>query len=78
MGGDLVCEVCGTDTWYLNDYLVQVPSDTPKGPLASRMRTPLVALYCGECGNMKFFASESLGVKALRADEATGGAPNGD
>lgn len=68
-GGDLECEVCGNKQWYLSEYLVQAPADTPHGVMGSRMRTPMVMIYCSDCGNSKLFAAKILGINPLVVED---------
>jgi hypothetical protein len=76
-GRELVCDVCASTLWFVNDVLFGMPSDSPLGPIGSRIRTPSVGLICSGCGQIKLFAARKLGVDPLSA-EPEKAVPNGD
>ena len=50
------CEVCGTNTWSLSDYLYTPMSLTQGlGVSLGNSVTPLITLTCANCSNTRFF-----------------------
>ena len=54
------CECCGKSDWTLMTNFASLVLQTTDNPLLSVF--PVVAVQCQNCGNMRFFSREVLGI----------------
>ncbi|HEY0085379.1 MAG TPA: hypothetical protein VGB65_05665 [Allosphingosinicella sp.] len=62
-GKDLLCDVCGSTEWFLNDYVQALNSDAPLLPYQAAVRTPAISFICHNCGQIKLFSATMMGIR---------------